>query len=655
MKLAKIFTVLAVGTMLSVSTTTINAAETVVLGQSDELYDSFSQIYQMNFSDQDANYGLAVNDKGLFATYDKGENWEPFATDKFSHKWRKTTSLSAVALDPDDHDTIYAGAGGFWSTEDPRTNANRYKSRDNGVVAGTIFKSTDGGESWSAETAGLPATSEIGQIFIHPQNNNKLYVATSHGNFISNDGGATYEPINDGLADPESGEVYVRDLAFHYNEAEDQVTLVTALLTIWENKENEELTHTSGGIYKSLDEGKTWESLNDGLLIAYTPDLPEIEDWFTAKNKREITEPQYILPSFREVEIDPQNPNILYAIRSSQEQESDIWNSKDGGQTWNHIDYTAMEAIKISALNESTDVVVASVVDVTKSNSALDEAVDEFTDAFAKTGDTFATVGKTVTGAGKAVVDAGKAVVDAGKAVIDAGKAVWTAGGALVSAGGAVVDTVGAAVEVVSETSVGKAVTGVVTAAGEAAADIAVAAGKAIADATTSAGKAIADATTSAGKTVVEFFESDDDEPADVKEEETVASSGKIVIEFFGFDNDDEPVDAEEAVVEVFETATDEPADEEEGIMASAGKKVIEFFSFDKDDEPADTEEGMMTSEEKAKAIEDATKSAEKAIEDATKSAEKAIEDATKSAEKAIEDATKSAEKAIEDATKSCY
>jgi len=316
--------------------------------------DSIAQVYQMEFSSQDENYGLAVNENGLFVTYDKGKNWRPFATNKFSHEWKKTTALSAIALDPDNHDTIYVGAGGFWLNKDPRTNAKRYKNNQNGSVAGTIFKSTDGGETWVANTTGLPAKAEIGQIFIHPKNHDKLYVATSHGNFISNDGGATYEPINDGLADPVSGEVYVRDLAFHYDEATDQVTLVTALLTIWAKDENNVLTHTSGGVYKSLDEGKTWNSLNDGLMVDYTPFADPsvlghgqgyntgIKNWFGVKVKsntpKEIIPPKYVLPNFREVEINPANPNILYAVNCGRKENSiepeGIWISEDGGENW---------------------------------------------------------------------------------------------------------------------------------------------------------------------------------------------------------------------------------------------------------------------------------------------------------------------------------
>ncbi|ONI45238.1 hypothetical protein AN641_04380 [Candidatus Epulonipiscioides gigas] len=333
--------------------TSVDTWETISDEDSNGNLTSISQVYQMKFSLQDENYGIASNSSGLFVTYDKGKNWRPFAEHQFSHEYKYLVPISALALDPTNHDIIYAGAGGFWKNKDPRTNKKRYKTAPKGTM-GVIYKSVDGGETWIANKTGLPENAEIGQIFIHPKNLNTLYVATSHGNFISRDAGATYEPINDGLEDPISGEVYIRDLAFHYDEATEQVMLVTATLTIWDKDENNVLTHTSGGVYKSVDEGKTWQSLNDGLMVEYAPFADPsvighgqgyntgIRNWFGIKSKpetpKEIIPPEYVLPSFREVEINPVNPNILYAVNCGRKENSiepeGIWISEDGGKNW---------------------------------------------------------------------------------------------------------------------------------------------------------------------------------------------------------------------------------------------------------------------------------------------------------------------------------
>ncbi|WP_010167176.1 sialidase family protein [Candidatus Epulonipiscium viviparus] len=312
---------------------------------------ALSQTYQMKFSLQDENYGLAANENGLFVTYDKGKNWRPFAEDKFPHIYSQKVSLSALTIDPTNHDIIYAGSGGFWKNKDPRTSKQRYKTgASNGAVQGIIYKSTDGGVTWTNTFEGLPRQAEIGQIFIHPKQRDTLYVATSHGNFISHNGGASYEPINDGLADPITGDTHIRDLAFHYDEATDQVTLVTATLTIWDLDDEGNVSHTSGGVFKSVDEGKTWESLNDGMMVDYTNFKDAngkgsqqgfqtgIGNWFGKSNLPNIKVPDAILPSFREVEINPVNPNILYAVNCGRKENSiepeGIWISEDGGKNW---------------------------------------------------------------------------------------------------------------------------------------------------------------------------------------------------------------------------------------------------------------------------------------------------------------------------------
>lgn len=335
--------------------TSVDTWETISDEDTNGNLTSISQVYQMKFSLQDEDFGVAGNNSGLYVTNDKGKNWRPFAEDTFSHEYSKMKSVSAVTIDPEDDDIIYAGLGGFWKNKDSRTDAKRYKAAPKNS-AGAIYKTTDGGKTWTRNTAGLPAAAEIGQIFVHPKERDTLYVATSHGNFISHDGGATYEPINDGLADPVSGEVYVRDLAFHYDEETDQVTLVTATLTVWDTDENKDLVHTSGGVYKSLDEGATWESLNDGLMVDYTPFTVSevinaapmqgftvgVRQWFGYKDKAELLAnvnlPKTILPNFREVEINPANPNILYAVNCGRKEVSvepeGVWISEDGGKNW---------------------------------------------------------------------------------------------------------------------------------------------------------------------------------------------------------------------------------------------------------------------------------------------------------------------------------
>jgi len=76
-----------------------------------------------------------------------------------------TTSVHALALDSQTPTTLYAGTGG-------------------------VFKSTDGGTSWSPANTGLPNTS-IFTLAIDPTTSTTLYAGMRSGVFKSVDGGGS--------------------------------------------------------------------------------------------------------------------------------------------------------------------------------------------------------------------------------------------------------------------------------------------------------------------------------------------------------------------------------------------------------------------------------------------------------------------------------
>lgn len=85
-----------------------------------------------------------------------------------------------ITIDPDDHDLMYATFGGYSS--------------------GNIHRSTDGGQSWSDISTGLP-DAPIRAATLHPQRSHWVYVATDVGVFASDDGGQTWSATNEGPAD----------------------------------------------------------------------------------------------------------------------------------------------------------------------------------------------------------------------------------------------------------------------------------------------------------------------------------------------------------------------------------------------------------------------------------------------------------------------
>jgi hypothetical protein len=108
-----------------------------------------------------------------------------------------------------------SGQAAAWTTNGP-VGVSVYclvpdPSRPATLYAGTaqgVFKSDDGGESWRAASAGLPAA-RVQTIAIDPSATSTLYAGTltpdgveSVGIFKSTDGAASWTAINEGLIDP---------------------------------------------------------------------------------------------------------------------------------------------------------------------------------------------------------------------------------------------------------------------------------------------------------------------------------------------------------------------------------------------------------------------------------------------------------------------
>ncbi|MGI8919430.1 MAG: Calx-beta domain-containing protein [Pyrinomonadaceae bacterium] len=165
----------------------------------------------------------AGTDAGLFKSTNGGETWTPrgnlyYAT-LLTIDPHNSTIIYALAYDSDDSFTVFKSidSGNTWNRSDgnvtthfcyvnamvldPLNPATLYLSGYGNASpeAVRIFKSTDGGGSWSIASAGLPS-SEISSLAIDPHHANNLYAGTfSDGVFRSTDGGASWNPLNQGL------------------------------------------------------------------------------------------------------------------------------------------------------------------------------------------------------------------------------------------------------------------------------------------------------------------------------------------------------------------------------------------------------------------------------------------------------------------------
>ncbi|TMC08981.1 MAG: choice-of-anchor D domain-containing protein [Chloroflexi bacterium] len=112
---------------------------------------------------------IATNDGGIWKSTDGGTTWAP-KTD-----FQASLSMGAVALDPGNPSIVYAGTG------------NLFDGGGTFSKGVGIYKSVDGGDTWSTVGANLFTNTGINRIVLPSANT--LLVATGNGLFRSIDGG----------------------------------------------------------------------------------------------------------------------------------------------------------------------------------------------------------------------------------------------------------------------------------------------------------------------------------------------------------------------------------------------------------------------------------------------------------------------------------
>jgi photosystem II stability/assembly factor-like uncharacterized protein len=132
---------------------------------------------------QDTGIMYAWNAVGLFKSSDGGASWSTLDSAAFRPRLSWRPLISRVVIDSQNPSTLY-------------------------VVADLVglFRSTDGGTTWRALTSGLPAVAyfsdeihPVRALAIDPHNSNTLYAGTDFGVFRSTDGGETWSAVNSGL------------------------------------------------------------------------------------------------------------------------------------------------------------------------------------------------------------------------------------------------------------------------------------------------------------------------------------------------------------------------------------------------------------------------------------------------------------------------
>ncbi len=188
---------------------------------------------------------VGVGSGGVWKTVNRGTTWEPVFDDQASY------SIGCVTVDPNNSNVVWVGTG--------ENVSGRHVAYGDG-----IYKSLDGGNTW--KNMGLKDSEHIGMIRVDPRDSDVVYAAVQgplwsgggdRGLYKTTDGGETWELIlsageytgvNEVHLDPRNPDVL-------FASTHQRFRNVAALMD----------GGPESGIHKSTDGGRTWRELTNGI------------------------------------------------------------------------------------------------------------------------------------------------------------------------------------------------------------------------------------------------------------------------------------------------------------------------------------------------------------------------------------------------------
>ena len=230
---------------------------------------------------------------GVWKTTNAGASWHPISDDDFG-----SAAVGAIAVAPSDPNVLYVGMG-----ESPFRNIA--SSQGDGV-----YRSTDAGESWTH--VGFGDIKQIGEIRVHPDDPDTVWVAAQGNAYLPADDTGIYKSTDGGenwrrVLEPENEATGAVDLALDMNNPR---ILYAAM---WDRQRTAWALRSGGpgsGIWRSVDGGESWERLTEGL-----PDgVGKIG-----------------------VAASEAKPGLVWAIVEAEDDKGGLYRSDDGGDNWTQV------------------------------------------------------------------------------------------------------------------------------------------------------------------------------------------------------------------------------------------------------------------------------------------------------------------------------
>ena len=279
-------------------------------------------------------YYMGTTGGGVFKTTDGGASWAPVSDKYFGG------TIGAIAVSESNPDVVYVGGGEF-------------PIRGNVSHGDGVYKTTDAGKTWTY--MGLVETRQIAKIRVNPRNPDIAYVAAfgpiwapspARGIFKTTDGGKSWTRI-----------LFRNDSTGAIDLSMDPSNPDVLYAGFWQAYRKPWILVSGGagsGLFKSTDAGRTWKEItrNPGLPagvignlgIAVSPANPRRvfaiveadsggvfrsddggDSWTRVNGERKLRQRAWY---YTRIFADPKDENTVWVDNVQ------LWRSTDGGKTF---------------------------------------------------------------------------------------------------------------------------------------------------------------------------------------------------------------------------------------------------------------------------------------------------------------------------------